>query len=93
MTRTEPDGLVVGATVADFARKALLRRGSLTRRYTSHRGRLTRPDRGHMYNISPEEFFMYLTISLIILIPISVRIYRMFGRSRLRARLKEKDVL
>jgi hypothetical protein len=45
-----------------------------------------------MYNISPEEFFMYLTISLIILIPISVRIYRRFGRARLRARLKEEDI-
>ena len=45
-----------------------------------------------MYNISPEEFFMYLTISLIILIPISVRVYRLFGRSRLRARLKEKNI-
>jgi hypothetical protein len=44
-----------------------------------------------MYNISPEEFFMYLTITLVILIPISVRIYRRFGLYRLRAQLKKKD--
>ena len=44
-----------------------------------------------MYDISPEEFFMYLTITLVILIPISVRIYRRFGLYRLRAQLKKKD--
>ena len=45
-----------------------------------------------MYSISPEEFFMYLTISLIILIPISVRIYRRIGLYRLKAQLKRKDI-
>jgi len=44
-----------------------------------------------MYDISPEEFFMYLTIGLIIVIPISVRIYRRLVISRLKARLREKD--
>ena len=44
-----------------------------------------------MYNISPEEFFMYLTITLVIIIPISVRIYRRLGLYRLRAQLKKKD--
>ena len=46
-----------------------------------------------MYNLSPEEFFMYLIIALIIVIPISVRIYRRLGLSRLKARLKEKDTV
>ena len=34
---------------------------------------------------------MYLTITLVILIPISVRIYRRLGLYRLRAQLKKKD--
>jgi hypothetical protein len=34
---------------------------------------------------------MYLTIGLIILIPISVRIYRRLLISRLKAQLKDKD--
>jgi uncharacterized membrane protein len=46
-----------------------------------------------MYGITTEEFFMYLTIALVILIPITVRIYRVFGLYRLKARLKEKDLL
>jgi hypothetical protein len=44
-----------------------------------------------MYDISPEEFFMYLTIALVILIPISVRIYRRLGLYRLRAQLRKKN--
>lgn len=44
-----------------------------------------------MYGISPEEFFMYLTIGLIILIPISVRIHRRLQIGRLKAQLQEKD--
>ena len=48
---------------------------------------------GEMYNLSPEEFFMYLIIALIFIIPISVRIYRRLGLSRLKARLKEKDIV
>lgn len=42
-----------------------------------------------MYGISPEEFFMYLTIGLIIIIPISVRIYRRLVIGRLKAQLKD----
>ncbi len=44
-----------------------------------------------MYGISPEEFFMYLTIGLVIVISISVRIYRWLLIGRLKARLQEKD--
>lgn len=44
-----------------------------------------------MYGLSPEEFFMYLTIGLIFLIPISVRIYRRLQIGRLKAQLKEKN--
>ena len=44
-----------------------------------------------MYAISPEEFFMYLTIGLVIVIPISVRIYRWLLIGRLKARLQDKD--
>ena len=44
-----------------------------------------------MYGISPEEFFMYLIIGLVIVIPISVRIYRWLLIGRLNARLQEKD--
>jgi hypothetical protein len=43
-----------------------------------------------MYGISPEEFFMYLTIALIVIIPISVRIYRMISVARLKAQLRKK---
>ncbi len=43
------------------------------------------------YNISTEEFFMYLTIALVILIPISVRIYRRLGVFRLKAQLKKSQ--
>ena len=44
-----------------------------------------------MYGISPEEFFMYLIIGLVIVIPVSVRIYRWLLIGRLKARLQEKD--
>ena len=44
-----------------------------------------------MYGISLEEFFMYLTIGLVIVIPISVRIYRWLAIGRLKAQLHEKD--
>lgn len=46
-----------------------------------------------MYGVSPEEFFMYLTIGLIILIPMSVRIYRRLMIGRVRERLRRKDGL
>jgi hypothetical protein len=44
-----------------------------------------------VYGISPEEFFMYLIIGLVIVIPISVRIYRWLSIGRLKAHLQEKD--
>ena len=43
------------------------------------------------YNITTEEFFMYLTIALVFLIPISVRIYRRLGVFRLKALLKKSE--
>jgi len=43
-----------------------------------------------MYGISQEEFFMYLIIGLVIVIPISVRIYRWLLIGRLKARLRDK---
>ena len=43
-----------------------------------------------MYGISSEEFFMYLTIGLIFVIPISVRIYRKMMLGRLKAQLRDK---
>ena len=44
-----------------------------------------------MYGISPEEFFMYLIIGLIFVIPISVRIYRRLMIGRIKAQLRDKD--
>ncbi len=44
-----------------------------------------------MYSLSPEEFFMYLTIALVVIIPISVRIYRRLAIGRLKAQLRGKD--
>jgi hypothetical protein len=44
-----------------------------------------------MYGMTSEEFFMYLTIALVIIIPVSVRIYRMFSVARLKAQLRKKD--
>ena len=43
-----------------------------------------------MYGITSEEFFMYLTIGLIFVIPISVRIYRRIMLGRLKAQLRDK---
>jgi hypothetical protein len=43
-----------------------------------------------MYRISPEDFFMYLTIALIFVIPISVRIYRRIMLGRLKKQLRDK---
>jgi hypothetical protein len=45
-----------------------------------------------MYGITAEEFFMYLTIGLIIIIPISVRIYRTIALFRLKAQLRKKGL-
>ena len=43
-----------------------------------------------MYGISPEEFFMYLIIGLVFVIPISVRIYRRLTIGRVKAQLQDK---
>lgn len=43
-----------------------------------------------MYGLTSEEFFMYLTIGLIVVIPISVRIYRWIMIGRLKAQLRDK---
>ena len=45
----------------------------------------------YITSLTTEEFFMYLTIALVILIPISVRIYRRLGVFRLRAQLKKSE--
>jgi hypothetical protein len=42
-----------------------------------------------IYELTAEEFFMYLIIALVFIIPISVRIYRWFGMLRLKAQLKK----
>jgi hypothetical protein len=44
-----------------------------------------------VYGIAPEDFFMYLIIGLVIVIPVSVRIYRWLLIGRLKAQLREKD--
>ena len=43
-----------------------------------------------MYNISPEEFFMYLTIGLIVILPICARIYRRMTLQRTQQMLREQ---
>ena len=43
-----------------------------------------------MYGITSEEFFMYLTIGLIVVIPVSVRIYRRMMLGRLKEQLRDK---
>jgi len=43
-----------------------------------------------LYSISPEEFFMYLTIALIVVIPVSVRIYRWLMIGRVKAQFHDK---
>jgi hypothetical protein len=40
--------------------------------------------------VSPEEFFMYLTIALIVLIPISVRLYRYLNAKQVKRMLREQ---
>lgn len=40
--------------------------------------------------MSPEEFFMYLTIGLIVLVPISARIYRYFTAGQVKRMLREE---
>jgi hypothetical protein len=45
-----------------------------------------------MYGMSPEEFFMYLTIALVVIIPIAVRLYRKLTIWRLKAQLREKNL-
>ena len=44
-----------------------------------------------MYGVSPEEFFMYLTIGLIVVVPLSVRVYRRLMIGRVRKQLRSKD--
>ena len=43
-----------------------------------------------MYDISPEEFFMYLTIGLIVVMPIVARIYRRMMLQRTQKMLREQ---
>jgi len=40
--------------------------------------------------VSPEEFFMYLTIALIVLIPISARLYRYFTMRQVTRMLRQQ---
>ena len=40
--------------------------------------------------ISSEDFFMYLTIALIVIIPVSVRLYRYLTRGRTARMLREQ---
>lgn len=40
--------------------------------------------------MSPEEFFMYLTIALIVLIPISARVYRYFTMRQVTRMLRQQ---
>jgi hypothetical protein len=40
--------------------------------------------------MSPEEFFMYLTIALIVLVPISARLYRYFTAGQVKRMLHEE---
>jgi hypothetical protein len=40
--------------------------------------------------VSTEEFFMYLTIALIVVIPVSVRVYRYLTRERTAKMLREQ---
>ena len=41
-----------------------------------------------MYGVSPEEFFMYLTIGLIVIVPIGARIYRRMTLQRTQKMLR-----
>jgi hypothetical protein len=40
--------------------------------------------------VSPEEFFMYLTIALIVLVPISARVYRYLTMRQVKQMLHEQ---
>ena len=40
--------------------------------------------------VSPEEFFMYLTIALIVLIPIAARVYRYITARQVKRMLREQ---
>ncbi len=40
--------------------------------------------------MSPEEFFMYLTIGLIVLVPISARLYRYFTAGQVKRMLQDE---
>ncbi len=40
--------------------------------------------------VSPEEFFMYLTIGLIVIIPISVRVYRYLNAKQVTRALQQE---
>ncbi|MBI4400612.1 MAG: hypothetical protein HY581_03135 [Nitrospirae bacterium] len=40
--------------------------------------------------ISPEEFFMYLTIALIVLIPLSARLYRYLTMKQVKRMVREQ---
>lgn len=39
--------------------------------------------------MSPEEFFMYLTIALIVIVPVSARIYRYVTAARVKRMLRD----
>ena len=41
-------------------------------------------------NMSSEEFFMYLTIALIVVVPVSVRVYRYLTAKQLHRVLREE---
>lgn len=43
-----------------------------------------------MYGLTAEEFFMYLTMALVVVIPVSVRIYRRMMLGRLKEQLRDK---
>jgi hypothetical protein len=43
-----------------------------------------------MFGVSPEEFFMYLTIGLIVIAPIVARLYRRMTLRRTQAMLREQ---
>ncbi|HKC93224.1 MAG TPA: hypothetical protein VKB81_04300 [Nitrospira sp.] len=43
-----------------------------------------------MYGVSPEEFFMYLTLGLIVILPIAARIYRRMTLRRTQKMLREQ---
>ena len=45
---------------------------------------------GKSMSVSPEEFFMYLTIGLIVLAPIGARLYRRMTLQRTQKMLREQ---